>query len=136
MQMHMFVCLRRMGRALAEVEVVQLKHVFPDTSNVTPIVFLLSSGSDPGAMLYKFAQDMQCADRLLTISLGQVSLSPSPLSLSGTHIHIHTHTHTQTHTHKHTRTHTHILAILYKFAQEMQCHAKLLTVFLGQCVAA
>lgn len=61
----------RMGRAFAEFPVVQLKHVFPDTNNVTPIVFLLSSGSDPTAMLFKFAHDIKCADSLASISLGQ-----------------------------------------------------------------
>ena len=50
---------------------MQLKNVFPDTNSATPIVFLLSSGSDPTAMLFKFAQDMGTSDGLLSMSLGQ-----------------------------------------------------------------
>ena len=60
-----------MGRAFAEFPVVQLKHVFPDTNSHTPIVFLLSSGSDPTAMLFQFAASMNMSEALASISLGQ-----------------------------------------------------------------
>jgi len=60
-----------MGRAFAEFPVVQLKQVFPDTNSHTPIVFLLSSGSDPTAMLFKFAASMNMSESLTSMSLGQ-----------------------------------------------------------------
>jgi dynein heavy chain len=61
----------RMGRAFAEFPAVQLKQVFPHTNSHTPIVFLLSSGSDPTAMLFKFAASMHMSESLASISLGQ-----------------------------------------------------------------
>lgn len=42
-----------------------------DTDNLTPLVFILSTGADPTAMLYKFAKDKGLSDKLDTISLGQ-----------------------------------------------------------------
>ncbi|XP_055843876.1 dynein axonemal heavy chain 6 [Episyrphus balteatus] len=49
----------------------QLKNVYLDTSNITPLVFVLSSGSDPMAGFLKFAEEMQYTDKFYSISLGQ-----------------------------------------------------------------
>ena len=40
------------------------------TTNVTPILFLLSAGADPAGMLLKFAHDVQCDTALAQLSLG------------------------------------------------------------------
>jgi dynein heavy chain, axonemal len=45
--------------------------VFRDSSAVTPLIFVLSVGTDPAADLYKFAEEMKFAKRLNAISLGQ-----------------------------------------------------------------
>jgi len=45
--------------------------IYVDTDNLTPLVFILSTGADPTEELYKFARDKGLADSLDTISLGQ-----------------------------------------------------------------
>ncbi len=45
--------------------------MFRDSSATTPLIFVLSVGTDPAADLYKFAEEMKFAKRLNTISLGQ-----------------------------------------------------------------
>ncbi|XP_075157385.1 dynein heavy chain at 16F [Haematobia irritans] len=61
------------GRHFTEVsaEGSQLKVVFLDTSNVTPLVFVLSSGSDPMANFLRFADEMKYTEKFYSISLGQ-----------------------------------------------------------------
>lgn len=42
-----------------------------DTSNVTPLIFVLSTGSDPFGAFQRFAADRGFLDRIQSISLGQ-----------------------------------------------------------------
>ncbi|XP_037937177.1 dynein heavy chain 6, axonemal [Teleopsis dalmanni] len=49
----------------------QLKVVFLDTSNVTPLVFVLTTGSDPMSNFLRFAEEMKYMDKFYSISLGQ-----------------------------------------------------------------
>lgn len=44
---------------------------FQDTSNITPLVFVLSSGSDPVGAFLKFAKESGKEDYMRSISLGQ-----------------------------------------------------------------
>lgn len=44
---------------------------FQDMSNTTPLVFVLSPGSDPFSALQKFATERGCAGKLVSVSLGQ-----------------------------------------------------------------
>lgn len=44
---------------------------YADTTSTTPLVFVLSTGSDPFGAFQKFATDMGMKDRLNSISLGQ-----------------------------------------------------------------
>lgn len=60
-----------MGRAFTDSPPIKLKEIFEDTSAATPIIFLLVSGSDPTAMIFKFAEASNFSDRLYSISLGQ-----------------------------------------------------------------
>uniref|UniRef100_A0A1A9V6M7 AAA+ ATPase domain-containing protein n=1 Tax=Glossina austeni TaxID=7395 RepID=A0A1A9V6M7_GLOAU len=55
----------------ASAEGSQLKVVFLDTSNLTPLVFVLSTGSDPMANFLRFADEMKYMDKFYSISLGQ-----------------------------------------------------------------
>lgn len=45
--------------------------VFTESSPSTPLIFVLSPGTDPAADLYKFAEVMQFSKKMSAISLGQ-----------------------------------------------------------------
>lgn len=45
--------------------------VYKEISTITPFIFVLTTGSDPTSILYKFAQEMNFMDKLKQISLGQ-----------------------------------------------------------------
>lgn len=45
--------------------------MFKDSSPTTPLIFVLSAGTDPAADLYKFAEEMRFGKKLSAISLGQ-----------------------------------------------------------------
>lgn len=57
----------------------RLEEVFPDTTARTPIVFVLSTGADPTALLQRFAEGMgwQPGERLHMVSLGQGQVRPA-----------------------------------------------------------
>lgn len=48
-----------------------LSVVFTESSPSTPLIFVLSPGTDPAADLYKFADVMQFSKKMSAISLGQ-----------------------------------------------------------------
>ena len=62
-----------MGEDFVATPPWKLPEVFPDTSNQIPVVFVLSTGADPTAMLQRFAASKGWApgERLHMISLGQ-----------------------------------------------------------------
>lgn len=49
--------------------------VFKESSPSTPLIFVLSPGTDPAADLYKFADVMKFSKKLNAISLGQGQVS-------------------------------------------------------------
>ncbi|GFR44385.1 hypothetical protein Agub_g5605 [Astrephomene gubernaculifera] len=63
----------KLGTEFTEPPPWSLDDVFPDTSCRTPIIFILSTGADPTAMLQRFAEKCGYAtgERLHMISLGQ-----------------------------------------------------------------
>jgi len=63
-----------MGDKFAYPPINDLSLVFKDSSNKTPLVFLLSAGADPTDAIIAFAQQQGFARRLTLISLGQVLL--------------------------------------------------------------
>ncbi|XP_071446254.1 dynein axonemal heavy chain 6 [Hetaerina americana] len=60
-----------LGKAFIESPPIKLQAVYQDTSNVTPLIFVLTTGSDPFGSFQRFAQEMKFQDKIHTISLGQ-----------------------------------------------------------------
>lgn len=55
-----------------------LSAVFKESSHTTPLIFILSPGTDPAADLYKFADLMQFSKKMSAISLGQGQVREFP----------------------------------------------------------
>ncbi|KAF7987651.1 hypothetical protein HCN44_003514 [Aphidius gifuensis] len=62
---------KNLGQQFVESSIVSLPDIYPDTSNVTPLIFILSTGSDPFASFVKFAIEKEYKDKYSSISLGQ-----------------------------------------------------------------
>ncbi|XP_064629143.1 dynein axonemal heavy chain 1-like isoform X2 [Lineus longissimus] len=60
-----------LGQRFIEPQTADLGAVYKDSSPTTPLIFVLSSGTDPAADLYKFAEELRFAKKLSSISLGQ-----------------------------------------------------------------
>lgn len=60
-----------MGQRFIEPQTSDLGLVYKDSSPTTPLVFVLSQGTDPANDLYKFAETMRFSKKLTAISLGQ-----------------------------------------------------------------
>ncbi|KAG8234154.1 hypothetical protein J437_LFUL014944 [Ladona fulva] len=60
-----------LGKVFIESPPVNLNMLYQDTSNVTPLIFILTTGSDPFSSFQRFAQDMGFQDKIHSISLGQ-----------------------------------------------------------------
>lgn len=61
----------QLGREFVEAPAVDLHLLHADMDRVTPLVFVLSTGSDPMAQLQRFARQMDYGDRIHSMSLGQ-----------------------------------------------------------------
>ncbi|XP_043248669.1 dynein axonemal heavy chain 6 [Colletes gigas] len=62
---------KNLGQKFVESPMAALHLLFTDTSNKIPLVFILTTGSDPFSGFQRFANDMGFADRYDSISLGQ-----------------------------------------------------------------
>ena len=60
-----------LGQRFIEPQTADLSQVFKDSSPTTPLIFVLSPGTDPASALYKFAEEMRFSKKLNAISLGQ-----------------------------------------------------------------
>ena len=65
-----FVALH-LGLRFIEPQNADLAQLFKDSSPTTPIIFILSPGTDPASALYKFAEEMRFSKKMSSISLGQ-----------------------------------------------------------------
>ncbi|XP_053845413.1 dynein axonemal heavy chain 1 [Vidua macroura] len=65
-----FVVLN-LDQRFIEPQTTDLSVVFKESTATTPLVFVLSPGTDPAADLYKFAEEMKFTQKLAAISLGQ-----------------------------------------------------------------
>ncbi|XP_067360331.1 dynein axonemal heavy chain 1 [Channa argus] len=61
----------QLGQRFIEPQTSDLSAIFTESSPSTPLIFVLSPGTDPAADLYKFADVMQFSKKLNAISLGQ-----------------------------------------------------------------
>jgi dynein heavy chain len=64
---------QQLGKQFIGSKPLLLDEVFPDSSNTTPIIFILSTGADPSGMLQRFGEKLErrAGERLHMISLGQ-----------------------------------------------------------------
>ena len=62
---------KTMGRRFVEPPPFDLPGSYAESSCATPLLFVLSPGSDPTSALLKFAEDMEKADAISVISMGQ-----------------------------------------------------------------
>ncbi|XP_051939159.1 dynein axonemal heavy chain 6 isoform X1 [Hippocampus zosterae] len=60
-----------LGKQFVENPPIDLANLYNDMSPSTPLVFILSTGSDPMGAFQRFAKDRGCLDRVESISLGQ-----------------------------------------------------------------
>ncbi|KAG9435569.1 dynein heavy chain 6, axonemal isoform X1 [Apis mellifera carnica] len=62
---------KHLGPKFVESPMVTLQLLFADTSCKIPLIFILTTGSDPFSAFQKFAHEMDFSDRYDSISLGQ-----------------------------------------------------------------
>ncbi|XP_023289892.1 dynein heavy chain 1, axonemal [Orussus abietinus] len=62
---------RFLGEKFVEPQTTELSSIFKESSPTMPMVFVLSTGTDPAGELYKFAEKLKMGKKLFTISLGQ-----------------------------------------------------------------
>lgn len=60
-----------LGQAFIESPQVSLNLLYKDISNTIPLVFVLSTGSDPFSAFQRFAVEMGFGEKIQSISLGQ-----------------------------------------------------------------
>ncbi|XP_047430741.1 dynein axonemal heavy chain 6 [Mugil cephalus] len=60
-----------LGKQFVENPPVDLANLYNDMSPSTPLIFILSTGSDPMGAFQRFANEKGCLDRVASISLGQ-----------------------------------------------------------------
>lgn len=62
---------RNMGPQFVESPPVLMKDIYADTDNLTPVVFILSTGADPTDMFYTFCKAMKMDKKMQVVALGQ-----------------------------------------------------------------
>ena len=62
---------RNLGQAFVESPSIELNLLYQNVNKTTPLIFILSTGSDPMSSFIRFAEDMNYNERFNTISLGQ-----------------------------------------------------------------
>lgn len=60
-----------LGQQFIEPQTTDFQAMFKESGPTIPLIFVLSTGTDPAADLYKFADRMKFGKRMFSISLGQ-----------------------------------------------------------------
>lgn len=63
--------MKSIGRQFVEPQIAELSTIYKESSNSSPIIFILSPGTDPATELYKFSDKLKMGRKLYSISLGQ-----------------------------------------------------------------
>jgi dynein heavy chain, axonemal len=63
--------IEKIGKAFIDPPVFNISPCYKDSSVVTPLIFILSAGSDPVADFKKFSEEVDMSKRTDMISLGQ-----------------------------------------------------------------
>ncbi|KAJ8670787.1 hypothetical protein QAD02_002046 [Eretmocerus hayati] len=63
--------VRELGQAFVEPPVLDVRQVLEDSTERTPLIFVLSPGVDPTSALMQLADAQDMGDRFMTLSLGQ-----------------------------------------------------------------
>lgn len=61
----------KLGKSYVENPPITLKSLYEDINNMIPLVFVLSTGSDPMGAFLRFAKEMDYVEKVEAISLGQ-----------------------------------------------------------------
>lgn len=64
-----------LGKPFVENPPISLASLYADINNMIPLVFVLSTGSDPMGAFLRFAKERDCADTVQAISLGQGNIN-------------------------------------------------------------
>nr|XP_046487754.1 dynein axonemal heavy chain 1-like [Neodiprion pinetum] len=68
--MQMYIA-KFLGARFVEPQTTEVSAMYQDSEPTTPLIFVLSTGTDPAADLYKFADRLKMGKKLYSISLGQ-----------------------------------------------------------------
>eukprot|EP01135_Chromosphaera_perkinsii_P003004 Nk52_evm26s232 gene=Nk52_evmTU26s232 len=68
--MQLFVA-EHLGQRFIEPQTTSLADAYKDSTPSTPLIFVLSAGTDPASALFKFAAELKFTSKLTAISLGQ-----------------------------------------------------------------
>jgi dynein heavy chain len=63
--------MREQDRFYIEAVSSEMNVVYKEINVYTPLIFVLTTGSDPTSIILKFAADMNMSEKLNAISLGQ-----------------------------------------------------------------
>jgi dynein heavy chain len=63
--------IEKIGQEFVDPPTFNLGNCYKDSDNVSPLVFVLSAGSDPSAGFKKFAEEMDMVSKIESVSLGQ-----------------------------------------------------------------
>ena len=63
--------IEKIGKAFVDPPTFNLGACYADSSNISPLIFVLSPGSDPIADFKKFAEESDMLARIDLVSLGQ-----------------------------------------------------------------
>lgn len=74
--------IEQIGKQYVTPPTFKLDQCFRDSSNISPLIFVLSSGSDPIASFMKLVEQMDMKSRYQTISLGQGQEKKAELMIS------------------------------------------------------
>merc|ERR1719506_3488417 len=67
----MLYCIEKMGKRFVEPPPFNLAKAYQDSTLQTPLIFVLTAGSDPTKMFRDFAEEMRCKYDGLSLGQGQ-----------------------------------------------------------------